>query len=694
MARLKATSTGGEAEAAAATVGPTLTSGYTSKSNQTGGASNIRRESMFSRKNLNKKSCPSSALHQTITVIEQLIQNSQSITQLRIPPPPPFFMCSESEAWDRQHHLELSPFECNASSPSRGAILISHYVSPNSRMPSTNKNVTPFLKNKDPNEIRIESPTPKRSSLAAAAAAAAVSPSLSSSYKSRSTHYSEHNNTSNNYSIKSTSNFSPYELNPISVTSPSTEKSTTAKKITPTAPSTNTLAASTPTTLKAARSHRPTFNPNYVVKKYRRSAAGWGVSTETSEKHSRTLEQLNATVDYLVLNILVWQMPPPFARNGGNEVGRSVGNVSRNSENSLTLSSAWGEDYSEVSSGTDMQQQQQHMPFSLCETVAFVDDRLRAVQKDLVTFLGNFEEPPDILKDECIPFNSNAHLQQQYGHQHQLQVQQQQSLQQQAQVTMSPHPIKFILRRMQARMVRYNILSLYLLSEVPLSKFEVKFGTRALRKSLTCYLNLSLSLHDEYHPEGKTAYFTNEISADSCQYEEECQTKDEMMAYMALLHSSAVLRSEEIALPPPSLGEVTSTLMEESGCGWGALLSTFSKHILSEEKQYCTSFLGEKRQLSVEKYPRWKWALELACMAQEGNYQRYFCLLEHGPTVSAGKKTKSSTAIAVNNARFLIMARCCASHSLNLIRLSSLRRYNHAFGKAEEVAGDDLARLL
>eukprot|EP00985_Skeletonema_marinoi_P023706 scaffold15930_cov73-Skeletonema_marinoi.AAC.1 len=53
------------------------------------------------------------------------------------------------------------------------------------------------------------------------------------------------------------------------------------------------------------------------------------------------------------------------------------------------------------------------------------------------------------------------------------------------------------------------------------------------------------------------------------------------MAYMALLHSSAVLRSEETALSPSSAGEVTSSLMEESGSGWGALLSTFCKHVVA-----------------------------------------------------------------------------------------------------------------
>mmetsp|Transcript_3095 Transcript_3095/g.5507 ORF Transcript_3095/g.5507 Transcript_3095/m.5507 type:complete len:209 (-) Transcript_3095:115-741(-) len=47
-----------------------------------------------------------------------------------------------------------------------------------------------------------------------------------------------------------------------------------------------------------------------------------------------------------------------------------------------------------------------------------------------------------------------------------------------------------------------------------------------------------------------------------------------------------------------------------------------------------------------------------------------------------------------DNARFLILARCCASHSLTLVRLAQVRRYNRAFGKGENVSAKDLARLL
>lgn len=48
-----------------------------------------------------------------ITLIQQLIHNQKFPINIL---PPPFSMCSESEALDRQQHLELSPFECNPSS--------------------------------------------------------------------------------------------------------------------------------------------------------------------------------------------------------------------------------------------------------------------------------------------------------------------------------------------------------------------------------------------------------------------------------------------------------------------------------------------------------------------------------------------------------------------------------------------------
>lgn len=120
----------------------------------------------------------------------------------------------------------------------------------------------------------------------------------------------------------------------------------------------------------------------------------------------------------------------------------------------------------------------------------------------------------------------------------------------------------------------------------------------------------------------------------------------------------------------PPAGEATASLMEDSGSGWGAILSTFGKHAAG----------------GVGGCPRWRWALDQACAAQEGNYQRYFTLLEGGPV--------PSSVAEAEGARFLVLARCCASRTLNLVRVAQVRRYNHALRKGENVPAGDLARLL
>ncbi|KAL3776691.1 hypothetical protein ACHAWO_003104 [Cyclotella atomus] len=482
------------------------------------------------------------------SIIQQLLQNSSDSNSFKAPPP--FFMCSESEALDRQSCLELSPFEYQQPLDSL-----------NSTQQRNNADAT-----WDANEIRLDfSPTPKKSSLSAALSI----PPNSAYYSKVSKAYV-----------------------------PPNKRTDTAN--TPGALMQSSNANTTPmSTAKKASRTRPNFHPQLVIKKYRRSAAGGGVN-EQSES-ARTLDQLNGTVDYL-MRLFAHQMPPDVSNNGN----------------------AWNQN----NSTCDQRQS------TLCDTVNFIDDRLRAVQKDLVMLVGDLEDSSS---------GTNITLELENGE------------------------AKTILRKMQAKMVRYNILALYLLSEVPADKFQVKFGAVALRTCFTSYLNLSRSLHDEYNDQNDA-------------FVEELRTQDEIMSYVALFHMSAVLRSEETALPPPSSSSVSSSLLEESGCGWGALFSTFAKYVVSCEKK------GSR--LVVDLYPRWRWTIELASSAQTGNYQRYFDLLEHGPTYSTNAyKTH-------HNARFLILARCCCSSSLNLARLSQLRRYNHAFGKGEKVPAENLARLL
>ena len=472
------------------------------------------------------------------SLIQQLLEGNSCPSSYVAPPP--FFMCSESEALDRQSCLELSPFEY-------GDIPVDLQKSPADAT-------------WDANEIPMDSPTPKKSSLAAA-----LSSPPKSSYYSRHVSQPTHSTLNKRNSINNPIT-SPVTPNNISRHGGSmTPKASTGKK-------------------KEARL-RPTFHPQLVVKKYRRSAAGGGVH---EQQNLRTLDQLNVTVNYL-MDVFARQLPLD---------------------------------------GKDRQLE----PFSLCDTVNFIDDRLRAVQKDLVTLVGNLEDP-----------SCNTEI--------------------------LNNPQRATLWKMQAKMTRYNIITLYLLSNVPAEKYQVKFGTVALRTCFTSYMNLSQSLLDEYK-HTKDSLFLREL-----------ETQDEIMSYIALFHMSAVIRSEESPLPPTSSA---SSLMEESGSGWGALFSTFTKYT-------------EKCHSSVYMYPRWKWTLDLAASVQSGNYQRYFRLLESGPTTD---KPPSMTLAnnyldeASDKARFLILARCCCSSSLNLIRLSALRRYNHSFGKGEKVLAHNLANLL
>ena len=112
------------------------------------------------------------------------------------------------------------------------------------------------------------------------------------------------------------------------------------------------------------------------------------------------------------------------------------------------------------------------------------------VQKDLVTLVGNLKEPrPTNSNNNNIMSSSNndddddatnsvvAAKQRQLKHQRTKQT----------------------VRKMQAKMVCYNILASYLLSDTPSSEYEAKFGARALRTLLTCYLKISMALCEEYH---------------------------------------------------------------------------------------------------------------------------------------------------------------------------------------------------
>jgi len=183
---------------------------------------------------------------------------------------------------------------------------------------------------------------------------------------------------------------------------------------------------------KAAR-HRSVHNPQYAVKKYRRSAAGGGIIG--------SLQQLSTNVgsDGCHFGLFVWMY---LCASNAAYVRLLVG------------------------------RQQQH----------------QRVQKDLVTLVGNLIEPTNSNKNNIISSSNDdddndatnsvvAAKQRRLKHQRTKQT----------------------VRKMQAKMVCYTILASYLLSGTPSSEYEAKFGARALRTLLSCYLKISTALCEEYH---------------------------------------------------------------------------------------------------------------------------------------------------------------------------------------------------
>ncbi|KAL3788248.1 hypothetical protein ACHAW5_005299 [Stephanodiscus triporus] len=64
-------------------------------------------------------------------------------------------------------------------------------------------------------------------------------------------------------------------------------------------------------TATARRVVRPSFDPRYVVKKYRRSAAREERTCARRRRRGRDLDMLEATTDYLLRRVFADQMPPP-----------------------------------------------------------------------------------------------------------------------------------------------------------------------------------------------------------------------------------------------------------------------------------------------------------------------------------------------------------------------------------------------
>lgn len=254
-------------------------------------------------------------------------------------------------------------------------------------------------------------------------------------------------------------------------------------------------------------------------------------------------------------------------------------------------------------------------PRSLAATVSFVDDRIRAVQVDLTTSLLDSTRT-----DKCWAK----------------------------------------IRTLQAKLVRYGILVSYLLSDLPSTKYEAKFGRTALRTAIDSYF---AAWEASFGGSGSSRGVTKPT-------DKELAERDEMLSYEALMHVSEGLGKCETTLPT-----YEATDGAEGGCG-AVLASYLGRGGTSAE---VPAFTDED---PIES--NWTTALEVAAAADQGNLIHIFRLLDD----------TSATVSAVYEHRWKVLARCCFVPAINVIRIGLVRRYNKSFGKLEKVPGEDLARLL
>ena len=254
-------------------------------------------------------------------------------------------------------------------------------------------------------------------------------------------------------------------------------------------------------------------------------------------------------------------------------------------------------------------------PRSLAATVSFVDDRIRAVQVDLTTSLLDSKRT-----DKCWAK----------------------------------------IRTLQAKLVRYGILVSYLLSDLPSTKYEAKFGRTALRTAIDSYFAAWNASFGSGSSRG--VYATKPT-------DKELAERDEMLSYEALMHVSEGLRKVETALPTYEAADGA-----EGGCG-AVLASYLGRGGTSAEVPALTDDPVESK---------WTTALEVAAAADQGNLIHIFRLLVD----------TSHTVSAIYEHRWKVLARCCVVPAINVIRIGLVRRYNKSFGKLEKIPGEDLARLL
>jgi hypothetical protein len=341
-------------------------------------------------------------------------------------------------------------------------------------------------------------------------------------------------------------------------------------------------------------------DPALCVKKYRRSAAGGGSSISEHIKLNsrvRSVQDLVTTVRHLLYRILANRRSHP------------------NTE-----------------------------PLPLCRVVHFVDDRIRAIQVDYVTYH----------KEQLL-----------------LQLERTDEVERSILSTL----------QMQFHCLNYHLLVGYLLSEVPPTKFEPKFNVQALRTSLAHITDIL------------QCYLSNDKSVMTFNKEEIIAYLDELMCYESLLHLSSVIEEESLVIstarPRMFLDHGTSISAIEK------LMTPIVLRLLTLHKQPLSSL-----------FPKWSWALRVASAYASGNFVQWIRLFKmhtnnnfHGhskegyhdhffkrvDSINIGMKQLSLSTYEKKNDFFHIRSKICVAQALPYIRIKAIQQYNSAFMKCERM---------
>lgn len=253
-----------------------------------------------------------------------------------------------------------------------------------------------------------------------------------------------------------------------------------------------------------------------------------------------------------------------------------------------------------------------HEKEPLVKAVNFVDDRIRAIQVDLTTLLGSISD---------VDGRSLG-----------------------------------VVREIQLKIIRYHILSRYLLSSLDAKdKYEWKFADTALTTAITCFLAT-------YHNRPR-----NEV---------EINLLDEVLSYASLLHVAAIVRRNELAVPPTSVTGQSCGIALENGEGFSAILGLYRKYAINNSDKGLKS--------CGELYPKYASALKIAICIDSGDFLSVLKTLN----------SRKPGALISGEERWMILTRCCMAQAIPIIRMGLVRRYNKSFGKQEKVRGEDVSILF